>query len=866
MTKTIFVDDFSREVWETTYKHSEEASIDDTFKRVAKAVASVETEELKAQWEANFYELLSEFKMSAGGRILANAGTKRKGTTLMNCFTGPKPIYDQDSIDGIYQTLVWQAQTLKSEGGWGMNFSFIRPRGAYIHGVGVESPGPVKFMELFDKSSDVITAGSGKKSTQKGAKEKIRKGAMMGILGCWHPSIEEFITAKLTPNRLSRFNLSVDCVDEFMEKIIKIKKYKDLKANAVSKDEEDSSQIMIDALDSWDLIFPDTQHPAYHAEWDGDIQLWKSKGYPVNIYKTISAWGLWNLIMTSTYTRNDPGVLFLDRANKTHCYYYGGSTSRITATNPCGEQCMPVGSVCNLASICLTQFIDEESRSFDFIKLKKYVPWAVRFLDNVNDLANAPLQQYRESVKTRRRIGLGVMGWASALYMLKIKFGSDEAEALKKELMKTICYSAIQASVDLAKEKGMFQNCQPEKHAEAFFFEQIELPEQIKNEIRKYGIRNSSLFSIQPTGNTGILANIVSGGIEPVFCHEYTRTVIVTNCPDNLKPICPKFWEGEFKETSVFKFAVENGEQILKAVVDGVVYKIDHHRGLTKEVPCIDYGVRYLMKKNEWDSSAPYAVTSSQLSAQEHVKDLKGFGRWIDSSISKTVNLPKDYSMSSFIDVYLDAYNSGVLKGITTYRDGTMITVLSENKTQETKDQEKPSGKIFKTTAPKRPEELPAELHHVTLDGKLYYVAVGLLDSDPYEVFVGTNTKNFIPKTFKKGVILKHRRGVYSFVNRELEQSYELNNGHSNDAANALTRLISTALRHGTDISLIVHQLEKSEGSIMSFSKVLARTLKKYIKDGTKVTGEKCPNCGGEKLQRQEGCIICPDCSWSKCV
>ena len=218
MTETVFQDSFSQEVWSTTYKDHKDKNIDDSNKRVARAVASVEkTQELRDEWEYRFYDLLTNFKGVPGGRILSNAGTEWSGTTLMNCFVGPRGHFDIDSLEGIYSHLLSQSQTLKSEGGWGENFSYIRPRGAFINGIGVETPGAVKYMELFDKASEIITSGSGKKSSNKKAKGKIRKGAMMGVLDVWHPDIIEFITAKQQAGRLSKFNISVNVSDLFMK-------------------------------------------------------------------------------------------------------------------------------------------------------------------------------------------------------------------------------------------------------------------------------------------------------------------------------------------------------------------------------------------------------------------------------------------------------------------------------------------------------------------------------------------------------------------------------------------------------------------------------------------------------------------------
>lgn len=289
--ETVFEDSFSKEVWETTYKDHKDTTISDTIYRVAAAAASVEdTPDLQREWIRKFYHMLSQFRATAGGRIYSNIGTEWNGTTLMNCFVAPRQANDVDSLDGILANLRNQAQTLKAEGGWGENFSYIRPRGTFIHGIGVETPGSVKFMEIFDKSSETITAGSGKKSTNKKAKGKIRKGAMMGVLDVWHPDIIEFITAKQQPGRLTKFNISVNCTDEFMEKVINIHTLK-----AIGASEEEIKQ-----HDTWDLRFPDTQYPRYKEEWCGHLGSWEAKDYPVIVYNTVKVTYLWDLMMEST--------------------------------------------------------------------------------------------------------------------------------------------------------------------------------------------------------------------------------------------------------------------------------------------------------------------------------------------------------------------------------------------------------------------------------------------------------------------------------------------------------------------------------------------------------------------------------------
>lgn len=313
---TEFKDSFSEEVWKTTYKFHEDTTVDDTFSRVAKALAGVEpTTALVQEWEHKFNDMLSNFKATTGGRIYSNTGTDFQNTTLANCFVSPDVQYDRDSLAGIMEELDWQAKTLASEGGWGNNFSYIRPRGAYIKGIGVDTPGAVKFMELFDKSSEIVTSGSGKAKSNSKAKGKIRKGAMMGCLDDWHPDVIEFITAKQQHGRLTKFNISVNFSDEFMERLNKLKE----------------DPVKFAELDKWDLIFPDTTHPVYKAEWNGNIKDWKAKGYPVVVYDTVSVRQLWNLVMESTYNRAEPGVLFLDRANHYNPAKY---QENIKATNP----------------------------------------------------------------------------------------------------------------------------------------------------------------------------------------------------------------------------------------------------------------------------------------------------------------------------------------------------------------------------------------------------------------------------------------------------------------------------------------------------------------------------------------------------
>lgn len=849
-----FLDSFSEEIWRSTYKDYEDTDLESTFRRVAKTIASSEkTDELKKEWEEKFYDLLSDFKCLPGGRILSNAGTKWKNT-FINCFVSPRSKTGLDSIEGIMLNLKNQVLTLKSEGGWGENFSYIRPRGSFIHGIGVESPGSVKYMELFNKSSDVITSGSGKKSTRKDIKGKIRKGAQMAILDVWHPDIVEFIESKQKSGKLDKFNISVNCTNVFMEKLLKIQEL--IKAKAPQED--------IDKENKWDLIFPDTTFHAYNNEWDGFIDQWIMKKYPIIVFDTVKVTDLWELIMMSTYNRNDPGVVFLDRAQE---FYPANYQGRIVATNPCSEQMLESAGLCDLGSLNLTQFLNEDMTDFDYEKIKKYAKILTRFLDNVNDISLVPLQDYEKSMKNLRRIGCGVMGWGSSLYMLQVKFGSKQAENFRVKILENFSKAVYEESIDLAIEKGMFPKCNPEKHSQGIFIKNLSLSEKYMEKIRIFGIRNSSCLSIQPTGNTSIFANIVSGGLEPVFLPEYIRTVIVSTTPDHIKNLTPKWEEGEFFETEMFKFSKEGDDVLLRGVDKfGVVFKIDKNRGMTKEVLCMDYGVRNLKERNLWDEKADYAATSMSLSVREHLDDFTDFCKYTDSACSKTINVSNNYPYEDFKELYCNAFKTGFIKGLTTYRAGTMSNVLAAStSTQEIKQEN-----FNQNHAPKRPKFLDCELHSLSIKGEKWLIVVGLLYGKPYEILGGLSNKIEIPTKIKNGILAKNGtklKSSYDLILKVSDEDFlikDIVSVFDNVEYATHTRLISLALRHGTPIKYIVEQLQKDNNcNIFDFSKVIARCLKKYIED--EKCSLMCENCMEKALSYKEGCVVCNNCGVSKC-
>ena len=644
--------------------------------------------------------------------------------------------------------------------------------------------------------------------------------------------------------------MSVNCTDDFMAKVKQVQKLR----------EEKATKKEIEAIE-WDLVFPDTKHKTYKKEWFGSITDWTNKGYPVNVYRSVSVDWLWNLIMESTYNRAEPGVLFLDRANRINPLNYAET---IYATNPCGEQVLAPGNICNLLSMNLTQMLKKDMSGFDLPKVRKYVRSMVRFADNINSLSTNPLPEYTESMRNKRRIGCGILGWGSALYMMKVRFGSDEAEKVRDNFMKAFTHAAVEASIDLAEEKGMFKLCDPVKHSEAEFFGQIKLPGKIIERIKVSGIRNSSLFSIQPTGNTSIFANIVSGGLEPIFMPEYIRTVIENNIPDHIRDVTPKYWEGEFQETEMFKFVKEGDEQILRGIgPNGTVYKIDQNRGLTKEVLCEDAGVRYLKSIDEWDPKADYAVTTENLSADDHVRDLIGFSKWLDSACSKTVNIPNNYSFDKFKNIYLDSYSSEVVKGVTTYRSGTMTTVLAakDEVGSDLEDEE-----IIKQDV-KLPSSSAATVKTLKAEGRKWYLTVTFHEDNlerPFALFVHTNaqekgvtTKDAVERLI---ALAKRKKIPKRHIDAHLIKLEQENN------TSKLSRCISFNLRHGVLIKNIVAELERVENVFVgSFLYQIRKFLSQYIKDGVKVEDAICDNCHSNNVVFSEGCFKCSDCGSSKC-
>ena len=489
MRNGILSTEISYHVWDSKYRYREgetvyDVTIEDTWHRLANALASVESKDIDV-WSGRFYEILNDFKFIPGGRILAGAGTTRH-VTLFNCFVMG---IIEDSMEGIFDALKEGAFTMQQGGGVGYDFSTLRPKGSPATSVGSIASGPVSFMRIWDSMcSTLLSTGA-------------RRGAMMATLRCDHPDIESFIEAKQVKEDLRHFNLSVLVTDEFME--------------AVHQDQE------------WPLVFP-LLKPATGESHDEVVikKLWPGATTPVpcRIYKKINARTLWNMIMQATYNYAEPGVLFIDRINRLNNLWY---RETISSTNPCGEIPLPPYGACNLGSINLTCFIKEPftaNATLDMDGIRDTARGAVRLLDNVIDLSKFPLLKQAQQAHGSRRIGLGITGLADALIMLGITYGETESYKLAAAVMQCICHSAYETSIELAKEKGSFPHFDREKYLQSEFISH--LPDEIILGIREHGIRNSHLTAIAPTGTISLLANNISSGLEPVFDFRYSRRVL----------------------------------------------------------------------------------------------------------------------------------------------------------------------------------------------------------------------------------------------------------------------------------------------------------------------------------------------------
>ena len=541
---------------------------DEMQARVASGIAAIEAPEQREAWAARFRWLLEEWKFVPGGRILAAAGTDQD-LTYYNCYVVPSP---EDSRDGIIRTLSQMTEIMSRGGGVGINLSTLRPRYAYVRGVNGRSSGSVSWGSLYSFVTGLIEQGGS------------RRGALMLILNVWHPDVAEFITSKRQKGRITNANISVGITDDFMA--------------------------AVDADADWDLAFPDTGHADYATEWTGDLAAWRAAGRPVVVHQTVRARALWQSIIESAWASAEPGLWFVERANK-----MGNSTyfAPLVCTNPCGEQPLPAWGVCNLGAIHLGRFATEHGE-VDWDALRDTVRYGVRFLDNVIDATPYFFEENERQQLSERRVGLGTMGLAELMIRCGVRYGSDAGNAFCDRLYRFIATEAYLASTENAAEKGAF----PRFEAEPFLASGTMqgMPEAVRNAVRERGIRNVTLLTQAPTGTTGTMVG-TSTGIEPFFSWSFFR----------------KSRLGWHEERV------------------GVVAEWQAAHPDQEELP-------------------DAFVTAMELTPFEHVGAQAAIQRWVDSAISKTCNVPNDYTVDQTRELYEHMYRLGC-KGGTVYRDGS---------------------------------------------------------------------------------------------------------------------------------------------------------------------------------------------------
>ncbi len=817
-------DDLAARVWVNKYALKDsfgnlyELTPDDMHRRLASEIARVEKNYENPMSEEQIFALLKDFKyIVPQGGPMTGIGNDFQIASLSNCFVIGNEGHS-DSYGGILKVDQEQVQLMKRRGGVGHDLSHIRPKGSPVKNSALTSTGIVPFMERYSNSTREVAQDG-------------RRGALMLSVSIKHPDAESFIDAKMDQGKVTGANVSVKIHDDFMQ--------------AVESGEKYQTQYPIDA-----------KNPKYTKE--------------------IDASALWKKIVFNAWKSAEPGILFWDTIIKESvpdCYADLGY--KTVSTNPCGEIPLCPYDSCRLIAVNLNSYVENPftpKARFNFDLFKEHVAYAQRMMDDIIDLElekingiigkidadpeNEDIKHIERSMwlkiqtkaKEGRRTGVGITAEGDMLASLGLRYGSDDATDFSEEIHKTVAVEAYRSSVNMAKERGAFAIYSTDREKNNPMIKRLRgEDEQLYQDMVKYGRRNIALLTIAPTGTTSLMTQTTSG-IEPVFMPVYKRRRKVNPNDKDIK----------------VDFVDEVGDSWEEYIVFHHQFKVwmqvnghDLSKNYTQE------DLDALIAKSPY-----YKATSNDVDWMNKVRMQGKIQKWVDHSISVTINLPADADEELVGRLYFEAWKSGC-KGVTVYRDGCRSGVLLTHKKEEEKDS------IFPT---KRPLELDADVVRFQNTKDKWVAFIGTIDGRPYEIFTGLSDDEdgiLLPRTIISGKILKtiepdgSKRYDFQYVNKRGYKttieglSYKFNPVFWNYA-----KLISGILRHGMPIHKVVEtvtSLQFDNDTINSWKAGVARALKKYIPDGTAANGAVCEECASHNVIYQEGCLTCPDCGSSKC-
>ena len=829
-TKYFKGDNMAAGVWinkyalKDSYGNIYEQTPDDMHRRIARELARIESKYNNPMSEEELFDVLQGFThILPQGSPMAGIGNKYQVGSLSNCFVIGND-GNSDSYGGIMKIDQEQVQLMKRRGGVGHDLSGIRPKGSPVKNSALTSTGIVPFMERYSNSTREVAQDG-------------RRGALMLSIAVNHPDSEDFIDAKIDSTKVTGANVSVKITDDFMRSVINGTEFK--------------QQYPIDS-----------NNPTHT--------------------KTTDARRIWNKIVHNAWKSAEPGILFWDTVIKESVPdSYADLGFKTVSTNPCGEIPLCPYDSCRLLAINLFGYVEKpftDKARFNHKLFAKHVHIAQRIMDDIIDLEQEKIDRIiakidsdpeskeikavernlwnniRNKTEQGRRTGVGITAEGDMLAALGLRYGSDEATEFSVEVHKFLAVEAYRSSVELAKERGAFPIYDYKREEENPFVNRIfSAAPGLEEDMKKYGRRNISLLTIAPTGTTSMMAQ-TSSGIEPVFMVSYMRRRKVNPNDTSVKVAFIDETGDHWEEYPVFH---HNFETWMRA--NG--YDVEEVKKMDQE------GLNKIIKKSPY-----FGATSADVDWVSKVKMQGAVQKWVDHSISVTVNIPAEAKEELVGEIYEEAWKSGC-KGITVYREGSRSGVLVSN---DKKDEKTEENDFKETQAPSRPEKLEASIVRFQNNKEKWVAVVGIYKERPYEVFTGKAEDFFIPAYVEEGWVIKNRtekgksRYDFEFEDRGgVMQEYRgLSRSFDKEFWN-YAKLISGILRHGMPLPFVVdvvNTLSFETESINTWKTGVVRALKKFIPDGTKSAKDTtCPECGDDALVYKEGCLSCNSCGYSKC-